>query len=296
MHYLIDPLRQFSFMRHGVLAGTLAGALCGLVGVYVVLRRMSYIGHGLSHAILGGAVVAYVTGQNFYVWAGAWGFGSAMLINFLGRRRKIGADAAIGIVTTASFAVGILLISRGHHFTTNFEAALFGNILAVNTTELLVIGGVLVATVALVLLRYQQLLFVTFDPEVADAYGVSTRRYDLLFAVVLAAMIVSTMQALGVLLIAAATVIPAIVARLLTDSFRRMLVISSLVGAACGFAGMYVSYYVDAASGATIVLVAAGVFIVVFGLTAVLNRRRLTRVGSELRAETAEGAPAFDVH
>jgi manganese/iron transport system permease protein len=297
MHWLIDPLRDYAFMRHGVIAGAMAGALCGLVGVYVVLRRMSYIGHGLSHAILGGAVVSYVVQQDFYVWAGAWGLVSALLINFVGRQRKIGADAAIGIVTTASFAIGILLISRVHRFATNFEAALFGNILAVNVTELLVIGGVGLFTLAAVLFRYRQLLFVTFDPEVADSYGVKVRRYDLLFSVILAGTIVSTMQALGVLLIAAITVIPAIVARLLTDSFRRMLWISSLVGAACGFAGMFVSYYVDAASGATIVLVAAGVFVMVFAATSLINRRKLSSLAPRKRGgELEEGAhPAVEV-
>jgi len=104
------------------------------------------------------------------------------------------------------------------------------------------------------------------------------------------------MQALGVLLIAAITVIPAIVARLVTDSFRRILVIAGVVGAACGFTGMYLSYYAGAASGATIVLVAAGVFVVVFALTALVNRRRLARIGGELHADAAEASPAFELH
>jgi len=145
---------------------------------------------------------------------------------------------------------------------------------------LLVLAGVTLFTVAAVFLFYRQLLFVTFDPEVADSYGVRVNRFDSLFALILAATIVSTMQVLGVLLIAATIVIPAIVARLLTDSFRKMLFISTGVGAACGFAGMYVSYYVDAASGPTIVLVAAALFTFVFGLTSLLNRRKLSRLAS----------------
>src|SRR2546426_5037306 len=120
MHFLMDPWK-YAFFRHGLIAGTLAGALCGLVGVYVVLRRMSYIGHGLSHAIFGGAVASYVLQINFYVGAGAWGLLSALLINSVARRRKIGADAAIGIVTTASFAIGVALISRYHRFTRSEE-------------------------------------------------------------------------------------------------------------------------------------------------------------------------------
>jgi manganese/iron transport system permease protein len=296
MHYLIDPIRDFGFFRHGLVAATLAGALCGLIGVYVVLRGMSYIGHGLSHAIFGGAVVSYVLQWNFYVGAGAWGVLSALLINFVSRRRKIGADAAIGIVTTASFAFGILLISRVHRFTTNFDAALFGNVLGVEVSQLWVLAAVTAFTIGAVLLRFRQLLFATFDPDVADSYGVSVALMDALIAVLLAAAVVSTMQVLGVLLIAADIVIPAIIARLLTDSFSKMLAISTAVGAGCGFTGMYVSYYVDAGAGATIVLVAAAAFIVVFAGTALVARRRLARLsrGGGPSVEMA-GGPAVEL-
>src|SRR5260221_260836 len=124
----MEPL-QFEFFRHALLAAAMVGALTGLVGVFIVLRRMSYIGHGMSHAVFGGAVVGYVAGFNFYLASGLWGFGSAMLINQTMRRRQIGADAAIGIVTTASFALGVALISRAKSVTRNFDAALFGNLL-----------------------------------------------------------------------------------------------------------------------------------------------------------------------
>jgi len=297
MHLVTDPWK-YAFFRHGLEAGTLAGALCGLVGVYVVLRRMSYIGHGLSHAIFGGAVASYVLQINFYVGAGIWGVVSALLINSVARRRKIGADAAIGIVTTASFAIGVALISRFHKFTVNFEAALFGNILGVSTSALLVLLGATLFTVGVVFLQYRQLLFATFDPEVADTYGVNVRRVDVLFALILAATVVSTMQILGVTLIAATIVIPAIVARLITDSFGKMLVVSTIVGAACGFAGMYTSFYFDVASGSTIVLVAAAIFVLVFAATALLNRRRLSSLeaqGTGAGAMEPVGGPAPDL-
>lgn len=294
MSFLTDPLRLYAFFRHGLAAGVLGGALCGLVGVYVVLRRMSYIGHGLSHAIFGGAVVSFVIKANFYVGAGLWGLVSALLINAVARRRKIGADAAIGIVTTASFAVGVALISRVNHFTVNFDAALFGNILGVTFSQLAVLVGVMVFTVGVVFFRYRQLLFTTFDSEVADAYGISVRRIDTLFALILAATVVSTMQIMGVTLIAATVVVPAVIARLLTDSFGKMLVLSTVVGAICGGAGMYISYYVNIASGAAIVLVMAAVFVVVFGITAIIARRRLQGLESEGVPELAAG-PAVHV-
>ena len=125
MDILLAPL-NYEFFRHGLIAATLTGALCGLMGVYIVLRRMSYIGHGLSHAVFGGAVVSALLGWNFFLGAGAWGFLSALLIQGTARRRNIGADAAIGIITTASFALGVALISKTRSFEQNFESALFG--------------------------------------------------------------------------------------------------------------------------------------------------------------------------
>jgi ABC-type Mn2+/Zn2+ transport system permease subunit len=272
VNVILEPL-DFEFFRQGVVASVLVGALCGMIGVYVILRRMSYIGHGLSHSVFGGAVVAYVLSLNFYLGAGLWGFLSALLINATARRRKIGADAAIGIVTTASFAVGVALISRTRSFTRNFEAALFGNILGVTTTDLLVVGVVTVAVAAFIVLFYKRLLFLTFDPEVAPIYGVPSGFVDGLFALAMAATIVASINVVGVTLIAATLVIPSTTARLLTDSFARMLVLSTLLGASAGLLGMYVSYWVDVSSGATIVLLEAAVFAIV-ALAGVVLRRQ----------------------
>jgi len=294
MHYLTDPW-HLGFSRHALIAGFLAGALCGLVGVYVVLRRMSYIGHGLSHAIFGGAVASYAVNVNFYLGAGAWGFLSALLINGVSRRRQIGADAAIGVVTTASFAVGVALISHPHKFTLNPDAALFGNILGVTTNGLFVLLGVTIFVAAVVFFRYRQLLFITFDPEVADAYGVNSKRYDTLFALVMAATIVSTLQLLGVTLIAAIIVVPAIVARLVTDSFGKLVLTSAAVGASCSVVGVYLSYYNDIPSGATIVLVTAALFSVVFVVTALTARRRLSRLGADHGSADIGGGPSVHV-
>ena len=272
MSTLLEPF-TYGFFRHGLGVATLAGALCGLVGVYVVLRGMSYIGHGLSHAIFGGAVASFVTGVNFYLGAGAWGLVSALLVNKVARRRTIGADAAIGVVTTASFALGLALISRFGGFTRNFEAALFGNVLGVTLADVWVVAGVTAFAAGVVFFRYRQLLFATFDPEVAEVSGVSTARADVLLALTLAATITSTMTVLGVTLIAAVLVIPAVVARLLTDSFAKMLVISVATGATCGFFGMYLSYYLNIASGPSVVLLAAAMFLVAYIVSGVRRRQ-----------------------
>jgi manganese/iron transport system permease protein/iron/zinc/copper transport system permease protein len=262
MNTLLEPFK-FEFFRNGTVAAVVVGALCGMIGVYIVLRGMSYIGHGLSHAIFGGAVVTYLMQWNFYLGAGLWGFIAALLINQTVRRTKINADAAIGVITTASFATGVALISRNRHFNRNFDAALFGNILGVSQSDVWVVLGVSLLIAIVIFFLYKQLLFTTFQSEVAEVYGVRTQWVDTLFALVLAATLIASMQILGVTLIAAALIIPAITARLLTDSFNRMTVISTVVGAATGLVGMYLSYYLDIASGASIVLLQAAVFSVV---------------------------------
>lgn len=263
---MFEPF-EYQFFVRGLVAATLVGGLCGLIGVYIVLRRMAYIGHGLSHAVLGGAVASYVMSFNFYVGASVWGFLCAQLITLTTRKRKIGADAAIGVITTASFAVGIILISRYKSFTRDFDAALFGNILGVSEGDLLAISLVVVAAVLVLFVAYKQFLFTTFDVEVARFYGVPTGWVETLFSLVLAGTIVVSMQVLGVLLIAGATVIPPIVARLLTDSFKNMLLLSTTLGALCGFAGIYLSFYIDVSSGASVVLVEAGLFALVMAYT-----------------------------
>ncbi len=270
MDVLLQPF-AFEFFRNGTVAAVLVGALCGAIGVYIVLRGMSYIGHGLSHAVFGGAVVAYVMSINFYLGAGLWGFLAALLINATVRRARVNPDAAIGVVTTASFAVGVALISRYRNFTRSFDAALFGNVLGVTPQDVAVVAGVTVLVALALFFNYKRLLFATFDPEVAGVYGVPTGWMDTLFALILAATIIASMQILGVTMIAAAIVVPAITARLLTDSFDRMLLFSTLFGALTGFAGMYLSFYVDVSSGATVVLLQAALF----GLTlAVVAKRR----------------------
>jgi ABC-type Mn2+/Zn2+ transport system permease subunit len=263
MELLSEPY-AYEFFRRGFAVSVLVGLLCGLIGVYVVLRHMSYIGHGLSHAVFGGAVVAYVAAWDFYLGAGLWGFASALLINAVARRRRIGADAAIGIVTTASFAVGVALISKTRSFTRNFEAALFGNILGVTPLDLAVVASVTIGVAVFIALAYKRLLFMTFDPEVAPIFGICTGWMDALFALALAATIVASINVVGVTLIAATLIIPATTARLLTDSFARMLWLSAALGALAGAVGMYASYWLDISSGATIVLLEAGLFCAAF--------------------------------
>jgi len=271
-----EPLRpfDFDFFRSGLAVATMAGGLCGLVGVYVVLKGMSYIGHGLSHAIFGGFAASSLIGVSFVLGAGAWGVASALMINGVTRRRLIGADAAIGVITTASFALGLALLALFGQTGPSFDAALFGSILGVSAEDVGALAGVFAFAGGVIFLRYRALLFATFDPEVADASGVDTGRLDALLMVVLAASILATMQILGVTLVAAMLVIPATVARMLTSSFSRMLAIATAVGATCGAVGMNLSYHLDVQSGPTIVLTGAVLFAAVFAVSGTRGLRR----------------------
>ncbi|MGA9276834.1 metal ABC transporter permease [Ilumatobacter sp.] len=269
---LSDPY-AFEFFRNGVYVATIAGALCGLVGCYVVLRNMSYIGHGLSHAIFGGYAAAGLIGVNLFLGAGIWGVVTALAIGGIVRRRPIGSDAAIGVVTTASFALGIALVERYGSPGRSADALLFGNILGVKSSDVWLVVGVSMVAVAFIALAYRPLLFTTFDAEVAEVTGVRTTLIDTALMVVLAATVLATMNVMGVTLIAATLVVPAVVARMLTDSFAVMLAIATLVGSISGFAGMNISYHLDLPSGSTIVLVGTMFFLIAFVAGGHLRRR-----------------------
>ena len=273
MDVLLEPF-QYEFVVRGIYAAVLAGALCGLLGVFITLRGMSYIGHGLSHAVFGGYASAPLLGVPILLGAGAWGLGSALLITAVARARRIGADAAIGVVTTASFALGVALLTRFGTKGPAFDALLFGSINGVGDDDLLLLLGALVFAAGTFTVLYRAFLFTTFDPDVADVSGVSVRRMDALLMLVLSVSILATLQIIGVTLVAATLVIPAVVVRMLTDSFSRMLWTSSALGACAGAVGMYLSYHLQIPSGTTIVLVNAVVFVVVLLATGSRGMRR----------------------
>jgi manganese/iron transport system permease protein/iron/zinc/copper transport system permease protein len=270
MSELLRPF-AFEFFRNGLAAATIAGALCGLIGVYVVLRGMSAIGHGLSHAIFGGFAASSVIGISYFLGAGVWGLATALLIGRVSRR-QIGNDTAIAVITTASFALGLALIAVFGAPARSADAALFGNVLGVSTSDVVVIVAVTAGVGLGVFLRYRALLFTTFDPAVAAVSGVRTGRIELLLMLMLTVSILVSMNVMGVTLVAAAIVIPAAAARLLTRSFTRLLVLATAIGAASGFVGMNASYHLDIASGPTIVLTSATVFAVAYAVHAVRHR------------------------
>jgi len=274
---ILDPYR-YDFFTNGILVATIAGALCGLLGVFVVLRGLSYIGHGLSHSVFGGAAASAVMGLNYFVGAGIWGVTSGIIIGRIARRRLIGADAAIGVVTTASFALGLALLNRYGQAKKSIEAVLFGSVLGVETVDIIAVSVVAILTAVLVFGLYRHLLFATFDPEVAQVSGIKVSWVEALLMGMLSLTILVTMRVIGTLLISALLVIPASVARMLTNSFSRMLWISPLVGATSAFIGMNLAYHLDTSASATIILVGTLMFIVVYAVSGLRGRSRIAHI------------------
>jgi len=274
---IFDPYR-YDFFTNGILVATVAGALCGLLGVFVVLRGMSYIGHGLSHSVFGGAAASAVMGVNYFVGAGIWGVTSGIIIGRIARRRLIGADAAIGVVTTASFAIGLALLNRYGQAKKSIEAVLFGSVLGVETADIFAVSIVAILTAVVVFGLYRHLLFATFDPEVAQVSGVKVSWIEAILMGMLSLTILVTMRVIGTLLISALLVIPASVARMLTNSFSRMLWISPLVGATSAFIGMNLAYHLDTSASATIILVGTLQFILVYALSGLRGRSRIAHI------------------
>jgi len=275
-----DPFEPFAyaFFQRGLVVAVLAGALCGLVGVYVVLRSMSFVGHGLSHAVFGGAAMSAALGASYFLGAGVWGVITALLIARVAGRGVLGSDAAIGVVTTASFALGLVIQARSRTLGRSLDAVLFGNVLGVRTTDVVVMLALGVCVTVFVVAYGRELTFATFDREVAAISGIDVGRLDALLMIAIAMTVVVSARVIGALLITAMLVIPAATVRLLVSSIRSMLVWSPVVGAACGFAGMYLSWYADVPSGAAITLVGTGVFTIAYAVSDASRRRSLARL------------------
>jgi len=263
---LIDLLLPFhyEFFVRGVIVSVLLGGICGIAGVYIILRGLSYVGHGLSHAAFGGAIVGSIAGLNYYVGAIVWSYLASFVIYEISKRNKIKPDAAIGLVTTAIFAFGVLLVSITNRYTRNFESLLFGNILAITEQDLYIIVSVTILSVAFFFFLHKRLVFSFFDNESAKISGIKTSHIELLFSFVLATIIIVSMSSIGVTLLASVIVGPAISARMLSNNFSSVIFLSIIIGSVASFCGMYASFFLDSSSGPTIVM-----FITLaFGITA----------------------------
>lgn len=259
--FFAEPL-DYPFMQRALLEVLIVGTLCGIVGTFVVLRGLAFIGDALAHAVFPGVVLAYLAGAS--ITLGALGFGvvTALAIGVLSRSRRVSEDTAIGVVFAALFALGIALISRNAGFNRDLGSLLFGSILGISREDVLVSAAIFVVVLVVLFATLKELAMVAFDATLARALGYPVFWLDLLLLLLVTATIVSGLQSVGNILVLALIVTPAATARLLTDRLGRMMAISGALGAASGVAGLYVSYHAGFSAGATIVLVATALFLV----------------------------------
>jgi manganese/iron transport system permease protein len=250
--FLLEPF-QLGFMQTALLAAVCVSISCAAIGVYVVLRRMAFIGDALAHTILPGVVVAYLNGFNLLVGAAVAGVLTALGIGWLSRRDALREDTAIGVVFTALFALGILLMSTVRSFR-DLSSILFGNILGVTPEDLVAIGVVSLLVVLVLALLHKELELTSFDPTHAQVIGLRPDRLRYVLLVLLSFTVVAGVQAVGVLLTSALLITPAAAASLVTDRLPRMMAIAVGIALASSLVGLYASYYLSVASGAAIVL------------------------------------------
>lgn len=261
MDALLEPL-GFHFFQRALIASVLAGVVCAVVGSYVVLKGLAFIGDAIAHAAFPGVVVAFMVGGPYALGGGIAAFLTAVSIGWISRRARIRIDTAIGVVFAGTFALGILLYSAIQGFVGDLFGFLVGNVLAISAADLIglvILGGAVLLTV---LVFWKELLYSTFDPLGAAASGLRVGALEYLFLGLVAVTIVISLQAVGIILVVAMLVTPAATAQLLTVRFTRLITLASVIGAAASILGLYLSYWFDVASGATIVLVQSAFFLV----------------------------------
>jgi ABC-type Mn2+/Zn2+ transport system permease subunit len=276
-HVLLDPLGRAFFLR-ALVAAILVGTVCAVVGTYVVLKGLAFIGDAVSHAAFPGVVASFLLGTPYFLGAAVAAVGTALSIGFVSRRTQLRLDTTVGVVFAGTFALGIFMYSTIHGFVMDLMGLLFGNVLLISFDDLLglVVLGLLVLAVIVVL--WKELLYATFDPLGAAASGLPVELLEYVYLAVVALTIVVSLKAVGIILVVAMLVTPAATAQLLTVRFGRMMALAILVGIVSAVVGLYVSLWADAASGATIVLVETALFVAAMtlgprtGLLAKLHR------------------------
>ncbi|MCX6093885.1 MAG: metal ABC transporter permease [Candidatus Bipolaricaulota bacterium] len=274
IHWLTAPL-QYPFMVRALVASVLVSGLCAVIGAYVVLRSMAFLGDALAHSVLPGiAAGLLISGRgdrrSLFWWALGTAIAVSLGIGWIGERSKIREDTAIGIVFAGMFALGVALLSTVRGFAVDLVHILFGNVLGVSSWDLVVIGGFGAAILLTVIFFYKEFLVVTFDPTLAATLRIRAAFYRRLLLVLVAVVVVVSLQTVGLGLMLAMLITPATTAFLLTRRLPWMMGTGAILGAVSGVVGLYLSFYWGIASGAAIVLVATGFFLV----SLLVSRRR----------------------
>ncbi len=258
---LLEPL-QYAFMQRAVITAVLVGLVCAVVGSYLMVQRLALLGDAISHSVLPGLAIAFMLGANIFVGAFIAGVLSTMAIAWIKQRSPIKEDAAMGIVFSACFALGITLITLIQHSNKiDLNHFLFGNILGVTFDEVWQTGLIVGLVLVVVVLLYKELLFYTFDPLGAQATGMPTNLLNFGLMVLIALTIVASMKAVGVILVLALLITPGATAYLLVPRLHQVMLLGALIGVISSLSGMYLSYFFNLPSGPAIVLVVSGLFL-----------------------------------
>ncbi len=263
MSILLDPL-QYPFMVNALAASVIVGVLCAVMGTYVVLRGMAFLGDALAHAILPGVAIAYLLHANLLVGALVAALVIALSIGLFSKEGAIREDTAIGILFAAALSLGIALISSMRTYAVDLSHILFGNVLGVSTLDLWLTAALGALILLTVFLLYKPFLIISFDPVLAATLRLPATLLRNLMLVLLALTVVVSLQTVGVGLAAAMLVTPAATAYLLTRRLLPMMLVSALLGALSSIVGLYISYYINIVSGSAIVLTATGFFLLAF--------------------------------
>ncbi|MBM7587170.1 iron/zinc/copper transport system permease protein [Bacillus pakistanensis] len=259
----IEAIIQYDFLQKALITSVMVGIICGVIGCFIILRGMALMGDAISHAVLPGVAISYMFGINFFIGAVASGVLTAIAIGFVSQNSRLKNDTSIGIMFTSAFAVGIILITFMKS-STDLYHILFGNVLAVRPSDMWVTLGIGVLVISSVYLFYKELLVTSFDPTMADAYGLSTKVIHYLLMTMLTMVTVASLQTVGIVLVVAMLITPAATAYLLTDRLSVMIYLAASFGAVAAIIGLYFSFTYNLSSGATIVLVSTLMFIAVF--------------------------------
>lgn len=265
---------QYGFIQNALIAGMLAAVACGIVGVYVVVKRIVFISGGISHASFGGIGLGYLLGINPVIGALFFTIASALGMGIVSRRTRLPEDTAIGILWAVGMALGIIFIGLSPGYAPDLFSYLFGNILTVPASDLILMLILDVVIISVVFLLYKEFLALSFDEEFGTVVGVPTERLYLTLLCLIALTVVVLIRVVGVILVIALLTIPAATARQFTHSLKRMMFLSILFGIVFAVLGLWLSYALDLASGATIVLVSGVCFMIVFGVQTLRGRRR----------------------
>jgi len=275
MDLLLEPLGLGFFVR-AMVASALVGVVCAVVGTYVVLRGVAFIGDAIAHAGFPGVVGAYLLGIPFYIGAAVAAVGTALAIGWVSKRAGLRQDTAIGVLFAGTFALGVFMFSTISGYVADLFSFLFGNVLAIGPADLVALVVLGLGVIGVVLVLWKELLYATFDPLGAAASGIPVEKLEYLFLALVALTIVVSLQAVGIILVVAMLVTPAATAQMLTVRFVRLMVLAAVVGITSAIVGLYLSYWLDVASGATIVLVQTALFLaaLVLGPQGLVARRR----------------------